>query len=426
MRFDLANTIGLRKTTLALTFFICLFVLSSHAHAQTEAQAQPPALEAAQVKAPEAQENEGKLPFVVRQEQKLHNHSGYPGDRINFDVEFSSEKPFSAEVWGDLALDKFELDERDVKRGEKEGRNFVRFTFSLLTFEVGKLELPQITFRLKDAKGKTEERKSEVTRVEIKSVLMEEVEKQARRQAAQKGVDKPQDPAGAKPRVVTPGSNDPVGPTIKAPGPQGAPGVVTQQQPGQQPPLANGGQQQPQGIKVEPRDIKGVVPLVEQDYTVAYILGALLALILLALIVWLILRRRKPAEEEAELEFVDTRPAHVVAYERIKQLEEKNLIALRKLKDFHLELSDILRDYLERRFDFQATAMSTEEVLLVLEHLYMKGLDERLVYRILSSCDLVKFAKFVPDDKSSLELLSEVRSVIERTKQEEGVTDGIR
>jgi|GEM_PF-2306373 len=371
-----------------------------------------------------------KLPFNVVQEARLLNHDVYPGDRITMQVKFSAEKAFIAEVFGDLPLGKFELDDKRIERSEEGGKYSVTFLFDLLTFETGMQVLPKIPFRLRDSANNEEMRDSGELRIDVKSVLMEEVQKQAMRMAKDQAAGK-QGKAQPGTKVVTPGANDPIGPTFNVPSQQN-PNAVP---PGAQPPIPGqppvpGQQPQPgaapeQQVKVDPRDIKGVVDLIEKDYTLAYAFGAFLGFGLLALILWLVLRR-KPQEEEVVLpEPVDTRPAHVIALERLQELERRGLIARRQLKEFHLELSDILRDYFERRFTFGASSMSTEEVMEIMRNLYMKGLDERLVEMMLVRCDMVKFAKFTPDDESSLKLLKDSYTVVERTREEEA-TNGVR
>ncbi len=387
----------------------------------------PPATSTTNVPASAENPKSDRLPFNITQEAKLLNHDVYPGDRITMQVKFSAEKTFIAEIFGDLPLGKFELDDKRIERSEEGGRYSVTFFIDLLTFETGLQSLPKIPFRLRDSAGNEEMRDSGELRIDVKSVLMEEVQKQAMRMAKEQAAGKQsQNPQGGS-RVVTPGANDPIGPTFNVPAP--ADPNASPNQPGVQAP-APGQPQQPgaapeQQVKVEPRDIKGVVDLIEKDYTLLYVFGAFVAAGMLALILWLLLRRKPQEEEPVAAEPVDTRPAHVIALERLQELERRGLIAKRQLKDFHLELSDILRDYFERRFSFNASSMSTEEVMDVLRNLYMKGLDERLVEMMLLRCDLVKFAKLTPDDESSIRLLKDSYTVIERTREEEA-TNGVR
>ncbi|MHC4216690.1 MAG: hypothetical protein ACYSWP_25375 [Planctomycetota bacterium] len=45
------------------------------------------------------------------------------------------------------------------------------------------------------------------------------------------------------------------------------------------------------------------------------------------------------------------KPAHEIAYERLRKLVERDLIKSEQIKEFYEEISNILRHYIEDRFD---------------------------------------------------------------------------
>jgi hypothetical protein len=99
-------------------------------------------------------------------------------------------------------------------------------------------------------------------------------------------------------------------------------------------------------------------------------------------------RKRREAEEAAQA----ARPAHEKALEALAalrgQLSENNYMA------FIIEVSRILRVYIQDRFELRAPHRSTEEFLAeasVSERLSPE--DQELLGDFLRQCDLVKFAK---------------------------------
>ncbi len=113
-------------------------------------------------------------------------------------------------------------------------------------------------------------------------------------------------------------------------------------------------------------------------------------------------------------------PAHELAFGFLKELQEKNYIYHRKVKEFYSELSDVLRCYLEGRFSLKSPEMTTEEFLghiqnsPVISEQYQKILKE-----FLTLCDMAKFAKHVSSSKEMEDAFSCVERFIEQTKEEE-------
>ena len=147
------------------------------------------------------------------------------------------------------------------------------------------------------------------------------------------------------------------------------------------------------------------------------ILLTLLLILVPALLVYLLYRRRRRgAEPEAMgVRGPPPRPAHELALEALSALEASGMLERGEVKEFHIEVSDILRVYVERRFRVDALEMTTREVLDGLEGV---GVDDELrdaLRRFLEHCDLVKFAKVRPAERASRETLALGRWIVERT-----------
>ncbi len=152
--------------------------------------------------------------------------------------------------------------------------------------------------------------------------------------------------------------------------------------------------------KVPLKDIKKPVntPLTFKEFIDRfgiYILAGIL-LLLIAFILLRYFRRRK--EGKAFIEFKKPEePAHVVALKRLENLRERKLWQQDKVKQYYIELTDILREYMEKQLGISAMESTSSEIIEALKEL--KTIDENLIknmQRVFEIADLAKFAKFKP------------------------------
>ena len=89
------------------------------------------------------------------------------------------------------------------------------------------------------------------------------------------------------------------------------------------------------------------------------------------------------------------RPAEEVALEKLDEIKAEKIWQDGKVKEYHTELTDVIREYISRRYDVSSTEKTSDETLSALKPLMKdkKELFERL-RRMLSLADLVKFAKW--------------------------------
>lgn len=149
---------------------------------------------------------------------------------------------------------------------------------------------------------------------------------------------------------------------------------------------------------------KPIVPPIEQPVSMKevfpWILGALL-LALAGLIVWYILKRRKPKlDENGQPVKGPVIPPYTKAIGDLESLKQQKLWQAGKLKEYYSNLTDIAREYIEGQFGVHAVEMTTDEIL---EEVSLLNFDKS-IYRNLKDtmelADLVKFAKYTA---SSLE-----------------------
>ena len=88
-------------------------------------------------------------------------------------------------------------------------------------------------------------------------------------------------------------------------------------------------------------------------------------------------------------------PAHVKAINDIEVLKKEGSSHSEDAKAYYTQLTDILREYINDRFGFNATEMTSYEILERLEQSQDKESLSQLRDLLMTS-DMVKFAKFKP------------------------------
>ncbi len=117
------------------------------------------------------------------------------------------------------------------------------------------------------------------------------------------------------------------------------------------------------------------------------------------LITYLQSRARKSEDEVLPAE--PLRPAEEVALEKLDAIREQKIWQTGQVKEYHTQLTDVVREYIARRFDVSSVEQTSDETLRA-----MRGLlsDKKELYEslreMLTLADLVKFAKWTatPDE----------------------------
>ena len=156
----------------------------------------------------------------------------------------------------------------------------------------------------------------------------------------------------------------------------------------------------------EYRDIQNAVAVpISTRSVLAWILIAGVVAIVLGGALWWILgrtRKEKPAE-----------PAHTWALKQLDQLEAQSLPRQGELKAFFFQLTDIARNYIERRFDIDAPDRTTQEFIAESQrHPELDSAQAKLLGRFLKSADMVKFAGDRPGDSECDRSMSFIRTFV--------------
>ena len=166
------------------------------------------------------------------------------------------------------------------------------------------------------------------------------------------------------------------------------------------------------------RDIK---PPIDIPYDYMFLISAVLAVILIMLAVYMGYRLYRKRKESGYLLSPPPppRPAHEIALESIGQLLVKNLIESGELKQFYIEISEILRIYIEGRYYIQALEETSTEIINELKNQELRDSVFELAKEALSLADLVKFAKFIPIASVNEEMMKQAKDIVNKTIPEE-------
>ncbi|MGK0333622.1 MAG: hypothetical protein ACI974_000438, partial [Paraglaciecola sp.] len=109
-------------------------------------------------------------------------------------------------------------------------------------------------------------------------------------------------------------------------------------------------------------------------------------------------------------------PAYIVALDALKELEGKELWQQSQTKEYYSELTHILREYLEGRFDVQALEMTTRQITDKLSKRNdFDKVQAKELGNLLEISDLVKFAKARPAVELHAEGMDRVRAFVKET-----------
>lgn len=121
------------------------------------------------------------------------------------------------------------------------------------------------------------------------------------------------------------------------------------------------------------------------------------SLALIALIAGIILYFKKRPKPEPEVKVAKPSiPPHTIALNQLKELRDKKLWQQEQVKQYYIELSDILREYLEKRYSVKTHEKTTDEIFDSLRHSPIADENKHKLRQLLMLADLVKFAKEKP------------------------------
>lgn len=181
---------------------------------------------------------------------------------------------------------------------------------------------------------------------------------------------------------------------------------------------------QPFKVDTASTSIADIKPVFDPKFDwVGLIKLILLLLVIIALLVvgYILIRKywqKKPVFETAAKPIL---PPHVIALNQLDKIKQEKPWQQGRNKEYHTELTNVIREYIECVFEIKSMEMTSEEILDYLRTLRFEKKSAYLaLQQIFQLADLVKFAKWHPNpDEHELSLQNAYLFVNETKKEEE-------
>jgi uncharacterized repeat protein (TIGR01451 family) len=155
------------------------------------------------------------------------------------------------------------------------------------------------------------------------------------------------------------------------------------------------------------------------------IFWVLVALIVISVAYYFYRRYQKRKAEMVPEKIIIKIPPHVTALNSLRTLKEKQLWQKGMIKEYHSEITEIIRRYFEERFNLPALEMTSGESIDALQK--RRGTEKIIddTHNFLTNADLVKFAKYQPLASINEEMMRQAEEIVHKTKsgQEETVSE---
>jgi hypothetical protein len=145
-----------------------------------------------------------------------------------------------------------------------------------------------------------------------------------------------------------------------------------------------------------------------------------LSVVVILLVAGLIyyLRKRPKTEPVIRIKKPEI-PAHVIALNKLRELRDKKLWQQEQVKQYHIELSDVIREYLEKRYTIKTHEKTTDEIFASVKYVDIAAENREKLRQILILADLVKFAKERPLPTDNEQSMDNAISFVMSTQQVE-------
>ena len=141
-----------------------------------------------------------------------------------------------------------------------------------------------------------------------------------------------------------------------------------------------------------------------------------LVVLLVAAIVGYFLYKKYKKKPKAIIERPKPKdPPHIWAKKELQKLEQAKLWQRNDHKQYYSRLSDILRSYLEYRYDYYALESTTEEINQDIDKFSVSLDTKSNLMQVLRLADFVKFAKLNPAPDNNTRSLENAKRFVDTT-----------
>lgn len=168
-------------------------------------------------------------------------------------------------------------------------------------------------------------------------------------------------------------------------------------------------------------EIYDIIGPYKAPLTAGEVIPWILATIIAAILIWGVIRfikSRKKVKKSPEI-VINPDPAHVIAFRELEQLRVEELWQKGETKLYYTRLTEILRQYLENRYNVYSLELTTSETLnALLKTGFKKDESYNKLRSVLTGADLVKFAKYKPEPDENENHFRNAWEFVEVTKNE--------
>lgn len=172
-------------------------------------------------------------------------------------------------------------------------------------------------------------------------------------------------------------------------------------------------------LKVDPvADIKDIKPILKAPITFREILPWIIGIIFIAAVLFFLryyLKKRKTTPYE-RIEPEVKIPAWDIALSKIERLKEQQLWQQGEIKEYYTQLTDILREYFEKRYKVYAAEMTSTEIIESMDKVIKREEAMKSLKEVLFLADMAKFAKAQPGQYENEQSIAYGIDIINYTK----------
>lgn len=144
----------------------------------------------------------------------------------------------------------------------------------------------------------------------------------------------------------------------------------------------------------------------------------LLVIVAGAIIFYVIYRKKHGKSPIPMIKIKPERPAHEIAFEDLERIRNEKIWSRGQVKEYHVQLTDTIRTYIDNRYGIDAEQMTTSEILDMFNAAIPIDSDDKMRLRqMLELADSVKFAKFQPLQGDNDLSLRNAFDFVEHTKE---------
>jgi len=150
-----------------------------------------------------------------------------------------------------------------------------------------------------------------------------------------------------------------------------------------------------------------------------WVLIPVLGIVLVIGLIWYL--NKRPKKEVVIPVVKKVIPVHTLALNQLKELEEKKLWQQDEVKQYYSELSEVIREYLEKRYAIKTHEKTTDEIFTGLKRVDISAENKNMLHQLLVLSDLVKFAKEKPMPVENEQSMERAVNFVLKTQQLNGV-----